>query len=193
MKSANHWSRRKFSKAAVSAQLLFGSGLMNIAIGCSPRDNAKIDLNDESNRQILKLVMDEIIPASDTMPSASDIGGIEYIYSVFEEFTEIKTPFIQILTEINEESQQLNNDDFINLDQQQRIPLLKHYEKTKPEFFQVLVNFVYESYYTNEEVWKLIGYKPYPTLSAGPEMAPFDASLLKRVKHLSPFYTKLNS
>ena len=79
------------------------------------------------------------------------------------------------------------------MDQQQRIILLKQYEKTKPEFFQVLVNFVYESYYTNEEVWKLIGYEPYPTLSAGPKMAPFDPDLLERVKNVSPFYIDLNS
>ena len=91
------WSRRKFSKAAVSAQLLFGSGLLKVAIGCSPGDDTKTALKDESNRQILKLVMDEIIPGIELMPAASEIGGIEYIFRVFNEYPDIKTPFMQII------------------------------------------------------------------------------------------------
>jgi hypothetical protein len=54
----------------------------------------------------------------------------------------------------------------------------------------VLVNFVYEGYYINEKVWELIGYEPYPTLSAGPEMEPFNEQLLDRVKQTPALYKK---
>ena len=192
MKNHNLWSRRKFSKAAVSAQLLFGSGLMNIAVGCT-RNETTTALSNESNRTILKFVMDEIIPGTDTMPAASEIGGIEYIFKVLNKYHDIKPSFMQILIDINQESKLSNNADFINLEKHSRIDLLKQYENSQPERFQVLVNFVYESYYINEEIWKLIEYVPYPTLSSGPEMDPFDPSLLHRVKNIPPFYQEISN
>ena len=81
--------------------------------------------------------------------------------------------------------------DFENLNSASRISVLQKFEKDKPQMFSVLQNFVYESYYINEKVWKLIGYEQYPTISAGPEMEPFDEAMLDRVKQMSSLYIKV--
>ena len=73
----------------------------------------------------------------------------------------------------------------------ERIAVLKHIEEHQPQLFKVLKEFTYESYYTNETVFPLIGYEPYPTGSKGPEMEPFDDTLLDRVKALKPTYIKI--
>ena len=63
-------------------------------------------------------------------------------------------------------------------------------DETEDKFY-VLLNFIYESYYINEKVWELIGYEPYPTMSAGPKMKPFDEAMLERVKQMSSIYFKV--
>jgi hypothetical protein len=194
MKNINIWSRRKFSKAAISAQILISSGILNIPTGCSTLDQSKEgELLDFSLQNTLKLAMDEIIPQSNAMPSASNVGGVDYILDVLKDYPDLVAPFQRLLIELNTQSKESSDQAFIGLDQQQRIDVLYNFERTQPELFNILKDFVYESYYTNEEVWKIIGYEPYPTLSAGPEMDPFDDRLLERVKELSPLFIDIEN
>ena len=186
MENTNLWSRRKFSKAALSFQVLIASGILNIPIACSPKGDTRV--LGLSLQKLLKLVMDEIIPSSDNMPAASEIGGIEYILNVLNEYPDLLVGFKQLLTTLKDQSRASTNDEFENLNSDSRIAVLKQFEKEQSDMFSVLRDFVYESYYINEKVWKLIGYEPYPTLSTGPEMEPFDEAILERVKQMSSFY-----
>jgi hypothetical protein len=132
--------------------------------------------------------MDQIVPASDTMPSASSVGGVEYILSVLESYPDLIASMVEILNNLEQLTQKTHQKNFVDVSSEQRIQILSAYESTHPELFSILRNFVYESYYVNEKVWKLIGYEPHPTLSAGPEMEPFDPGLLERVKKLPQSY-----
>jgi len=191
MEHFNLWSRRKFSKTIVSLQALVASGVLNIPIGCTPnKEPGKHQSLSPVQQEILKLAMDEIIPNWDGMPSASEVGGLEYILDVLKEYPDMTGAFAQLLLKLNEQSKKTRNEDFVNLNDQSRIDELKQFEVSQPELFDVLKNIVYESYYINEKVWELIGYEPYPTLSAGPKMEPFDEKLLERVKQMPPIYFK---
>ena len=185
------WSRRRFSKAIVSLQAVVAAGVLNIPIGCTNETVTNGEILTSSQENLLKAAMDEIIPKSENMPSASQVGGIEYILSVIEEYPELIEGFRQVLTKLKEHSKAMAHAEFEKLDNQSRIETLKKFEQVQPDLFKVLKNFVYESYYINEKVWKLIGYEPYPTLSAGPEMEPFDERLLDRVKQLPVLYKKV--
>jgi hypothetical protein len=189
MKENNKWSRRKFSKAALSLQVLITSGLINIPVGCAPKNETTEDGTlGLPLQKLLQLAMDEIIPRHKNMPAASEVGGIEYILNVLKEYPDLLAGFKQLLTTLRERSKDSTNDEFENLNKDSRILVLKQFEKDQPDMFSVLQNFVFEGYYINEEVWKLIGYEPFPTLSAGPEMEPFDEAILERVKQMSSFY-----
>ena len=191
MEEENLWSRRKFSKAVISLQALVATGTLNTTFSCS----SKPDL-DETNKfspsleQILQFAMDEIIPGTDKMPSASDAQVIQYIYAVLEEYPNLVVGFKQILSELEQQSHSSERASFESLNRGSRVTVLKQYESKKPDSFSVLLNFVYEGYYINEKVWKIIGYEPYPTLSTGPEMEPFNEQLLDRVKQMPAFYKK---
>ena len=190
MKDSNTWSRRQFSKAVISAQLLLASGFLSIPLSCAEDKRSKPnDLLNDAETDTLKLAMDEIIPANERMPSASEVGGVLYILKILEELPELLPLFQSLLAKI--ESQSMAAVSFSQLKSDERISVLQDFEKSDAELFRVLKNFTYESYYTNAQVFPLIGYEPHPTGTSGPEMEPFDEKLLDRVKHIPPMYTKI--
>lgn len=132
--------------------------------------------------------MDEIIPPNDTMPAPSSLKADAYILGVLKDYPHLLSPFRQILKDLDQKARELSDKGFSDLDRHQKTEALTQFENTHNSSFTILKNFVYESYYLNETVWKLIGYEPHPTLSAGPKMEPFDLNLLERVKKLPPFY-----
>ena len=191
MQANNNWSRRKFSKAVLSLQALIVSGALGINAGCaSDGKKDQIQPLGKATRKRLLLAMDEIIPASNKMPAASEVGTLEYILKVLEGYPEFLSAFEEILTHLNDFSNITADQDFENLSSDSRISVLQQFEKDQPDSFSVLLNFVYEGYYINEKVWALIGYEPYPTMSAGPKMEAFDESMLERVKKMTEFYIK---
>ena len=186
------WSRRKFSKAVLSLQALVTAGILNVNLGCASEEKKPVEaLLGETALQRLQLAMDEIIPASGKMPAASEVDSINYILKVLKGYPELSDPFDKILVTLNELSVATKNEDFENLKSTSRISVLQKFEKEQREMFTVLQNFVYEAYYINERVWKLIGYEPYPTMAAGPEMEPFDEAMLDRVKQMTSLYIKV--
>jgi len=188
----NNWSRRKFTKAVISAQALIGSGALTLPLACA--DTKKTDGDsalDKEQQETLKFAMNEIIPANEKMPAVSKIGGVNYILKILEELPDLSPLFISITAIIESQSLQRANSGFSKLNKEKRITILTAIEQTEPELFKVLKDFTYESYYTNELVYELIKYEPYPTGTSGPKMEPFDEKLLGRVKNTPSMYTKI--
>ena len=192
MKNNNNWSRRRFSKAVISAQFLLASGALTFPLACTGtnEDEGNSSL-DQAQQETLKLAMDEIIPANDKMPSASAVGGVAYILNIAEELPELSPLFKSLTDKIEAHSLQNSNSGFSDISKDERIDILKDLEQTEPELFKVLKDFTYESYYTNETVYELIKYEPHPTGTLGPKMEPFDEKLLERVKKMPPMYTTI--
>ena len=188
----NKWSRRKFSKAVISAQLLITSGAITIPLSCAKtRKSEDGALLDSIERQILEAAMDEIIPGNDKMPSASHMGSVAYVLKIVEELPDFLPLFKNLAEMVEAMSKAFSNSGFSDLNKEDRISVLINFERSEPELFKVLKDFTYESYYTNETVYNLIGYEPYPTGSAGPKMEPFDENLLNKVRKLPAMYTKI--
>lgn len=186
------WSRRKFSKAIISAQLLLASGFLTVPLACAKTENDKGDsVLDKSQQETLKFAMDEIIPGNKKMPSASDIGGVAYVLSIIKELPDLFPLFHSLIDKIEIQSLRNSDSKFSDLNKKERIDNLTIFEQTEPELFKVLKDFTYESYYTSEEVYELIKYEPHPTGTSGPKMEPFDEHLLTRVKNTPPMYTKI--
>lgn len=188
----NNWTRRKFSKAAISAQLLLASGVLTLPLACAKTKKDKGDSTlDNSQQETLKFAMDELIPANDKMPSASDIGSVTYVLNILGELPELLPLFQSFTDKIETRSLQYSNTGFTELNKEERITILSNFEETESDLFKVLKDFTYESYYTSREVYELIKYEPHPTGTMGPKMEPFDARLLDRVKTSPPLYTKI--
>lgn len=186
------WTRRRFSKAVISAQILLTSGALSLPLSCLSEKNSNLNqLLTEKELKILKSAMDGIIPANTKMPSASEADGVNYILKILEELPDLNPLFNHLLAIIESKSLEQKNASFCNLSTSEQTEILKQLEQSEPDLFKVLMDFTFESYYINEKVWKLIGYEPHPTGTLGPTMETFDENLLNRVKNLPILYTKI--
>ncbi len=136
----------------------------------------------------LKSVMDLMIPASDGMPSASEAGGLRYLQSLMDHDKDIAADIAKCLTVVDAFSERSFQKPFPQLENNHRIAVLKDMENSAPGVFDTLRGYIYESYYTQPAIWKLIGYELYPTDHLGPHLRPFDDSLLEQVRNMPKLY-----
>ncbi len=136
----------------------------------------------------LKTVMDLIIPASDGMPSASEAGGLTYLENLVQRNKDAATDITKGLDVAEAFSERSFNRSFSQLEKNDQMAVLKEMENTAPGVFDALRAYVYESYYTQPAIWKLIGYELYPTDHMGPHLKPFDDSLVANVRKMPKLY-----
>jgi hypothetical protein len=146
----------------------------------------KLSAADEA---VLTTAADEIIPARDGMPSISEVGGLDYLATLMHEAPRgIGKEIHEALTALNELSKQRAGASFDHLESDDRVTVLKTLESSSPHRFTMLRDSVYEAYYTNPTVWHLIGYELFPTDDGGPQMKPFDETILSTVRNKPEYY-----
>jgi hypothetical protein len=145
----------------------------------------------QHTRSTLKAVMDLIIPASDGMPSASEAGGLAYLENLGQRDKDVATDIAKGLNVADAFSERLFQRAFSKLEKNDQIAVLKEMESSAPGVFDALRAYVYESYYTQPAIWKLIGYELYPTDHMGPHLQPFDDSLVLRVRRTPKLYREV--
>jgi gluconate 2-dehydrogenase subunit 3-like protein len=186
------WTRRKFLRTGVKASVVISAGVVGKVsranVNLAPESPAMgLDLG---RGEALRAAMDEIIPAVDGMPAASEVGGVEYLDRLAQESREIKVDLEKSLTALERASRKKFHRSFTSLSHSDRIKALSELEK-QPELFATLRDFTYEAYYTQPRIWKLIGYEFYPTNQAGPHMKPFDESVLAKVRKMPRLYREV--
>lgn len=144
-------------------------------------------------RATLAAAMDEIIPAADGMPAASQVGGIDYLERVLPPLDGLLDQFRQGLAGLDAQSVKSSGQPFAKLPRAGRVEVLSALERNSSSgFFRVLRDFTYESYYTRPEAWKLLGYEPHLTDHPGPQMKPFDESALAQVRKRGKLYREVS-
>jgi hypothetical protein len=134
--------------------------------------------------KLLAAVMDEVIPQSDRMPSASDAGGIAYVQQLgwqYEIIAEDIGAFLRVLQQASEKEFGIG---FTALESQRRVALMKGIEESSSKLFSDFVAYIYEAYYTRPQVQGL--------LSCSIPEVPDDNNelLLTPVRKLAPLYRK---
>jgi hypothetical protein len=142
-------------------------------------------------RELLRCAMDEIIPAGDGMPAASEAGGVDYLEKLSGRDAKVAKELRESLAALDGLSQKQFQGAFISLSREQRVQALSTLEKHKAEPFKTLRDYVYEAYYEQPQVWKLIGYEYYPTNGAGPTTKPFNEEILAEVRKKPKFYREV--
>lgn len=168
-----HWTRRNFLGASIAAP-----PVLITSIEAAPSTDTK-----NAN---LRAVIDEIIPAGNGMPAASEVGGVAYIEKLMIDQPGMGRVIQECLTTLNGNASA--PDAFSKLSSPERIAALKRLEENSAAQFALLRDSVYEAYYTRPQVWKLIGYELFPTDHAGPPMQPFDKSVIDIVSKKPRYY-----
>lgn len=189
------WTRRKFLETGLKGSVVVGAGAMGAA-SRSPLITTRENQPPESpfargERETLRAAMDEIIPASDGMPAASEVGGVEYLERVARETPGIRKNLVKMLSALENLSRKHSGTAFASLPGENRVEALKDFEVESPEDFATLRDLVYESYYTQPKIWKLVGYEFYPTNQSGPRMKPFDDAVLAKVRKMPKLYREV--
>ncbi len=181
-----NWTRRKFLGASAAAPIVAPVGLdLVTAIQAAPDSSNSLTGHE---RNALLIAMDEIIPGSDGMPSASEAGGLWYLEGIAAGDAAVAGEIRECLAALDNSSKEAFAKSFDQLDHESSILALKRLETAAPLSFARLRDYVYEAYYTRPAVWKLIGYEFYPTDHPGPHMEPFDDSILATVRKRSKLY-----
>ncbi len=177
-------TRRKFLETGVAGSLAIGAGsIAGVAQPQKAPSKAPAAIFTPAEKATLAAAIDVIIPASEGMPSASEVGGGEYLARRAREMPALRNDLKKAAATLEELSHKRFQASFGRLNTEQKVKVLKEMEgQASPKLFATLRDFTYEAYYTEPKVWKLIGYDFFPTNSGGPEMAPFDESILSTVR-----------
>jgi hypothetical protein len=133
-------------------------------------------------------MMDLMIPETDGMPCASQAGGLTYLDGLMQRDKAAAIDIDKALAVAEAFSERSFQKPFDELGTQDQIAVLRQMESEANGVFDLLRAYVYESYYTQPAIWKLIGYELYPTDHTGPHMKPFDESLLANVRKFPKLY-----
>ncbi len=190
------WTRRKFMEAGLAGSVIAGSGVMNRlpklgAMEANAAGGASGSELTTEEWKTLSSMMDEIIPHSDGMPAASEVGGVEYLQTLCRSLPGLRDDLKRSLAEVDELSRAHFGKSFRSLTKTEQIETLVKLEKAKPKLFATLRDYTYEAYYIQPRVWKLIDYTFYPTNEGGPKMKPFDESVLAEVRRKPKFYREV--
>lgn len=190
------WTRREFLETSligtivVSGQAIrvFGAPLVQI----QPQREKKAAPALAANlREVLRAAADEIIPAGDGVPAASEVGTLEYLDGILRQSLSLTREFRSGLPALETISRKRFKKGFPRLSRADRVKALSELEKAEPRFFATLRDFVYEGYYLQPQVWKLIGYEFYPSQKPVPPMNPFGEAVLDKVRKRPKLYREV--
>ena len=188
------WTRRKFLERALKGSFVAGGAVTADIIAPAkahaddPAGRTRA-VYDDQQRKTLRATMDEIIPAGDGMPSVSEVGGLEYLTRIAGRSSQIKREIEKSISALAALSRKQFGREFASLEPAERVEALKKFEAQRPkQNFVRLRDYIYEAYYTQPKVWKLLGYSFYATNGPGPRMKPFDPSSLDRVRKMPKLY-----
>ena len=188
-----NWTRRSFIESTLVTSVTTRAGLAAVssvvpAAGLSQEELPTLPGLDQTHRLDFMIIIDEIIPAADGMPAASQVGVGQYVATLLAENQSLVDAFARGLDFLREKGQERYQRSFSNLTDDQRVELLEQFEDTNSTSFRHIREAVYEGYYTRPQIWHLVGYQSHPTNSEGPAMEPFNESSLERVRQLPKLY-----
>jgi Gluconate 2-dehydrogenase subunit 3 len=138
-----------------------------------------------TERELLRLVLNRLVPAGGGFPAAGDLGVGAYLEQVAGGTAGARRLFVEGLREIAMAGERHHPDGFAALTGDQQDSVLQHLEREQPGFFEILVRQTYSGYYSHATLLRLLGVDGPPQPSGYP-VDPFECNLTERVRR-SPF------
>jgi hypothetical protein len=143
-----------------------------------------------SQLELLRHVVDCLIPSSGKMPAAPETGAAEHIESVAGTSARLRRRLLDGLRDIEITAARMGGE-LSSLSETERVEALQNVEASSPEFFLELVRHTYNSYYTNPEVLKLLGMEGRPPQPQGYTVERGNLGLIEKVKARGTAYRRL--
>ena len=134
----------------------------------------------QEQRDLITAAYNRLIPAQDRFPGAGDLGGARFVEQVAAGNIRLRRSFGEGLAQLEIAASQRGGEGFVGLSSEAQVETLREVEAAHPDFFREFVRQCYNFYYTNPEVFDLIGYAMPDPQDYQP--LPFDESLLEPVR-----------
>lgn len=144
----------------------------------------------DSDRIVLKAVMDLVVPAVDDLPGAGDMGLAGNVEELTGRRPEYRDALSAVLDALSLDPSVRAEGGFTALEEDQRLAALHALEAAMPAKFDVFIDLIYIAYYSDERVHKRIGWRSGPLQPLGWELPKFDPSVLETVSQRKPFWRK---
>jgi hypothetical protein len=191
----SRWSRRKFLETGVFGAISVTGTRATRFFSAQERGTESQKTAESTfgqrHRNLLRVSIDELIPAGDGMPAASEVGGVEYLDHLAGENEQVARELRASLNALEEISELHFKASFLSLSPELRVEALIAFEQKDPNSFRDLRDYVYEAYYLQPRVRQLIGYEPHPTNARGPTIKAFDESVLAEVRKKPRYYREV--
>ena len=145
----------------------------------------------EGQLDLLRLMLNRIIPEEGTMPGAGDLGLAEFVEGVVGMQPSLRRLFSEALTQVEILAGRRNADGFGALDGEAQDAVLKELEESNSAFFDELVRQTYNGYYTNVQVFERLDYAPPTKEQTERQPELLDESLLEQQKQRAPFWRQV--
>ena len=185
-------TRREFLEVAAkqSAGASLAASFLLASCGSSEDGPSALGLDGQSTDDLIDLI-DEMIPAHEGMPPASEAGTLSYFELLAASDSGLMETVNESLSTVDALASDRFSQSFAALSRDRRRQTVAAFAESSPNLFEILRTYVYEGYYLQPRVWELLGYEPYPTNSAGPSMEPFDPAMLDRVRSMSQLFREV--
>ena len=134
----------------------------------------------QDQRDLLTAAYNRIIPAQDRFPGAGDLGGAQFVEQVASKNIALRRSFGEGLAQLEIAASPRGNAGFAELAPEEQDQTLHEVASAHPVFFREFVRQCYNFYYTNPEVFDLIGYTMPDPQDYQP--LPLDETLLEPVR-----------
>ena len=141
----------------------------------------------DHQRNLLTAALNRIIPAQDKFPGAGDIDGAAWVEQAViaraaadqaaGRTPDLRRLFTEGLAQMEIAAAQRGAAAFAQLSREHQDDALRQVESEHPDFFNALVRQCYNGYYTNPDIFDLIGYAIPSPQDYKP--LPFDERLLE--------------
>jgi hypothetical protein len=183
-------SRRRFVRGAI--RLAVVSPLIPFAPLPALAQTSRLG---NAERRTLRAAADVIIPAQGRMPAASAVNVGRYIARIGGSDPALDALLFDGLQAVEANAWAAHGTRFDLLAVGQQVEVIAGFEKLNlpAGFFTTLRDLVYEAYYTQSRVMKLLGYNFRSGRRRTAPVEPFDEERLARVRSLAPFYRQVTS
>ena len=192
-------SRRKFIQGAVAASAAAGAAALPAKAhgGTSPapmpdaphlvgagEEARAYEVLTPGQGRVLAAVLNRIIPATDVMTGAGDVGIARFIDGVLVDAPHLRRHVVAVLDGADVRG------GFAALSEAEQDARLQQMARHRQESFNAVLQAAYTGYYSEPQVLAAIGWGPRPN-SPGPA-EPFDLRRLDAVRKRGPIYREVS-
>ncbi len=141
----------------------------------------------QSQHTLVTAVLDRLIHPQGDMLGAGEVGTADYLDGIAAESTQLARLFSDGLQDI-EIAAARTGASFEELDGDRKDEILRSVEADSPEFFDALVRYTYNGYYSNPKVVEVLGLDPRPPQPRGNRVERGDLSSLETVMERGQAY-----